>query len=449
MHKSQPTLRPVNARRRFCLMAAGTAVTTLGATVAHAANANANDTTDHPPTQRDINADASNRAPTSSLSIAGVGATLHTFRIDETQGSLQNAGVLTVPAPVQYAWRHPRMPLLYVAYSNGSPTTAGDHHGLATLHVQADGTLTEAFAPLTLHNRPINITVSPDGKYALVAYNAPSAVTVHALSPHGQPHVAIPQNSAIDAGVYAHQVRVTPDGNSVLLVTRGNDAKPTKPEDPGAIKQFSFQDGQLSNERSIAPHGGFGFGPRHLDFHPTQPWVFVSLERENQMMVFSMRDGQLAETPIFTVSTVRDTAHQQSRQMVSAIHISRDGRFVYVSNRANGIADVNGQKVFAGGENSLTVFSIDQSTGAPTRLQSIDTDSFNPRTFALTTDGRMAISGAIESMAVRHGDDVQIVPASLTLFHIGQDGRMTLAGKTDVQTSGQWMFWTGAFDTSV
>jgi len=58
---------------------------------------------------------------------------------------------------------------------------------------------------------------------------------------------------------------------------------PAKPEDPGALKIFGFEDGQLTNRASIAPGGGYGFGPRHLDFHPAQPWVYVSLERQNKL----------------------------------------------------------------------------------------------------------------------------------------------------------------------
>ena len=41
-----------------------------------------------------------------------------------------------------------------------------------------------------------------------------------------------------------------------------------KPEEPGALKVFDYADGVLSNEVSVAPNGGYGFGPRHLDFHP-------------------------------------------------------------------------------------------------------------------------------------------------------------------------------------
>jgi len=39
----------------------------------------------------------------------------------------------------------------------------------------------------------------------------------------------------------------------------------------------------LTNAVSIAPNGGQGFGPRHLDFHPTKPWMYVSIETQNKL----------------------------------------------------------------------------------------------------------------------------------------------------------------------
>ena len=66
-------------------------------------------------------------------------------------------------------------------------------------------------------------------------------------------------------------------------MTRGNDAAGGKPEDPGALKVFGFKNGVLTNWHRSQPGTGLGFGPRHLDFHPTQPWVYVSIERQNKL----------------------------------------------------------------------------------------------------------------------------------------------------------------------
>jgi 6-phosphogluconolactonase (cycloisomerase 2 family) len=112
----------------------------------------------------------------------------------------------------------------------------------------------------------------------LVAFNNPSSVRVYRVNKDFTPGEEVSQPGSIDAGIFAHQVRVTPDNRVAILVTRGNEGTPTKEEDPGALKVFNYKNGVLTNEESIAPNGGKEFGPRHLDFHPTKPWMYVSID---------------------------------------------------------------------------------------------------------------------------------------------------------------------------
>src|SRR5205823_10273682 len=90
----------------------------------------------------------------------------------------------------------------------------------------------------------------------LVAFNNPSAVRVYRINKDFTPGEEVKQPGNIEAGIFAHQVRVTPDNKLAVLVTRGNEATPQKPEDPGALKVFEYKGGMLSNEVSIAPNGG-------------------------------------------------------------------------------------------------------------------------------------------------------------------------------------------------
>ena len=133
------------------------------------------------------------------------------------------------------------------------------------------------------------------GDYLLTAFNIPSHITVHRLNADGTIGALIPQTEKLDTGIFAHQVRMTPSNRSALLVTRGNHPDGGKPEDPGAIKAFSFDNGVLKNLASIAPdYGaglGLGFGPRHLDFHPSKPWAYVSIERQNKLYMYKLDDA--------------------------------------------------------------------------------------------------------------------------------------------------------------
>ena len=121
----------------------------------------------------------------------------------------------------------------------------------------------------------------------------------------------------------------------------------------------------------------------------------------------------------------------------------RDGRFLYAANRAQDTVDFQGKKVFKGGENSIVVYSIDQSTGEPTPIQHIETRAIHPRTFHIDPSGRMLVAQHNRPVDVRDGDAVRTVPAGLSVFRIGDDGKLTFVRKYDVDVAGKIMFWMG------
>ena len=96
----------------------------------------------------------------------------------------------------------------------------------------------------------------------------------------------------------------------------------------------------------MAPNGGYGFGPRHLDFHPTEPWVYVSLERQNRLDMFAFHDTTLLAAAVFQKGTLAEPGNIRGRQAVGTVHVHPNGRFVYVANRASSTTEVDGQRVF-------------------------------------------------------------------------------------------------------
>jgi 6-phosphogluconolactonase len=238
-------------------------------------------------------------------------------------------------------------------------------------------------------------------------------------------------------------VRVTENNRLAILVTRGNDATKGKPEDPGALKIFNYKDGLLTNEVSVAPGGGIGFGPRHLDFHPTQPWVFVSLERENKLDVYKLDRDALSAAPVFRKETLAEPGKIKSRQAAGAVHVHPNGRFVYGVNRADTTTDFEGKPVFVGGENTLAVYSINQSTGEPAPIQHVDTRGIHCRTFHIDPSARMLVAAHILPLSVRDGAAVRAVPACLSVFRMGGDGKLDYVRKVDVDVGSASMFWMG------
>jgi 6-phosphogluconolactonase (cycloisomerase 2 family) len=164
----------------------------------------------------------------------------------------------------------------------------------------------------------------------------------------------------------------------------------------------------LSNRASIAPGGGFNFQPRHLEFHPTQPFAFITLERQNKLQVYRMLDGPtLSPAPLFTKETLTDPSYNDN-QATSSIHAHPNGRYLYLGNRNIGTVSYQGKRVQAPGENSIAVYSIHPETGEPALIQNADTRGVHPRTFALDPDGRILVVGT----ATTHGRYPQIFRCS-------------------------------------
>ena len=384
---------------------------------------------------------------------AAVGAELTQYDVDVDTAALVKRGSVTLPADVQEGVSHPSRQYLYIAWSNGGPSSvaqgsvapSGDQHGLSAFRIDpASGALLPHGLPATLPSRPIHITTDIPGAHVLVAYNDPSGVTVHRIKPDGTIGSQVKPAAPLDVGVYGHQVRVDPSNEMVILVTRGNGPTATKPEDPGALKIFGYDDGLLTNRLSIAPGGGFNFQSRHLDFHPSRPWVFLSLERQNKLQVYErLKDGTLSRNALFSKDTLTEPSHVRSGQALGTIHVHPNGKFVYLANRASGTKDFEGKAVFVGGENSIAVFSINQNTGEPTLIQNADTRGIHARTFALDPSGRILVAANMMQLSVREAKGVSTVPASLGVFRVRGDGKLDFVRKYGVDVGSSTMFWMG------
>ncbi len=373
---------------------------------------------------------------------ASIGPALTLYDIDVEGAALTKRSTVTLPANIQYAWPHPLRRMLYAVSSNGGPGIAGDAHFANALAIDAaTGNLRRHGDPAALPSRPIHTSVDANGAFLLTAYNNPSGVTVHRLNADGTVGEAVAQPGNLDTGIYAHQVVAAPGNRTVMLVTRGNNAAPGKPEEPGAIKTFGFNNGVLRNLASIAPGSGpgagLGFGPRHLDFHPAKPWVFVSIERQNKLYVYQLDDATgLACELLFIKDTLSDPA-SRAPQGAGPIHVHPNGKFVYLTNRTFPASGPGAREVAPGGENSVAVFAIDQRTGEPSLIQNLDGRGVQLRTFGIDPSGRLLVVASIMSTA----DGA--LPAGITVMRIGADGKLTFAHKYDVEVGNAQQFWSG------
>jgi 6-phosphogluconolactonase (cycloisomerase 2 family) len=391
-------------------------------------------------------AELSSAQPTQKVALyANVGADLTHYDVDVAGAELIKRATVTLPAGVQYAWPHISRRYLYVATSSSASGygAAGTDHHVTAFRIDPTGALTPHGAPIRLPTRPVHMTTDIPSKNILVAFNNPSALRVYRINDDFTPGEEVKHPSPIDAGIFAHQIRVTPDNRLAILITRGNEGTPTKTEDPGALKVFDYKDGVLTNEVSIAPNGGKEFGPRHLDFHPTKPWMYISIETQNKMYTYLMEGGRIKPEIAYRAEILAEPNNIRARQAAGTVHVHPNGRFVYGANRAQATVEFQGKQVFKGGENSIVVYSINQSTGEPTPIQHIETQKIHPRTFHIDPSGRMLVAQHNLPVNVRDGDAVKTLPAGLSVFRIGDDGKLTFVRKYDIEVGDKTMFWMG------
>ncbi len=374
-----------------------------------------------------------------------IGAELLYLRVDRLDLALSEISRLTLPAPVQYVVPHPTRSLLYVASSNRSISQADDLHMLTTVAVDERTGALRAIGHAVVPSRPIHLTVAPHAEGVLVACNAPAGISWHAIDADGIAGDARDQETPALLGSYPHQVRMLPSGEAAVVVVRGNHATALRAEEPGALEFLAWRGGDLANLSKVAPNGGFGFGPRHLDFHPGGQWAALAMERENELRVFQVRAKDFAGEATFVTSTLAaavDIGGSSHDQLCGAIHFHPRGDRLYVANRHDpSVYGPAGQvSDFAG--NNLAVYAFDAASGRAEILQHIPTDSVHVRTFSFDQTARLLASASILPALARRAGQVERLAARLTFFRVADDGRLELARVHDMPNERTSMFWS-------
>jgi 6-phosphogluconolactonase len=392
-----------------------------------------------------ISSAANNAAPgghaqSKPILLAAIGPALHRYQLDPQIGSLADLQVVTLPTDIFYACFHPSARSLYVIGSDaemrgrrGPPT-----HYLTTLRIdQGTGELVNEGTPRVLPAFANHVTTDPQGTLLLLACHAPSMVLAYAIEPGGSLGDRVVSLSEEAVGTFAHQVAVAPSGSRAIVCARGNDPGGGRAEARGALTMLNLED------RDVVPRGTIempsGLGPRNLDFHPSKPWFYVGMERGNQLAMYTWREPMPEAR--FLASTLARPETQAPRQRVGAVRVHPDGQTLYVANRADRITRKGDRAVFAGGENSIAVFSLDKTSGKPTLIQHIDTGGIEPRSFDLDATGTLLAVGNQTAFHGEAGGKETSLPASVALFGIESDGTLRRESVHPVEGSG--LLWVG------
>ena len=110
-----------------------------------------------------------------------------------------------------------------------------------------------------------------------------------------------------------------------------------------------------------------GAGPRHLTFHPNNQWIYVLNELNNTVAL--VKEKEASYFVDFSITTLPKDFTAYSK--AADIHISKDGKFLYASNR---------------GQDSIVIFEVNSENGT---LKTVGFEAVlgtNPRNFSLSPD---------------------------------------------------------------
>jgi 6-phosphogluconolactonase len=249
----------------------------------------------------------------------------------------------------------------------------------------ANGTVS-AFAidPLTGHlsylnqqsthgTAPCYASVEPAGRYFLVANYETGSLCVLPIQSDGSLGEATDTvqfagsgpNPDRQEGPHAHMVLPSPDGSFILAVDLGTDRL--------MAFRFDRERGMLSPADPPWTQLPPGAGPRHLAFHPHQPFAYVISELASAVTV--LRYAQGVFEAVQTISTLPDDFTGQNSG--GEIMVAPSGRFVYASNR---------------GHDSLAIYAVDPETGRLSLVGHEATQGRSPRAFTIDPSGALLLA---------------------------------------------------------
>ncbi|WP_299668102.1 lactonase family protein [uncultured Polaribacter sp.] len=126
----------------------------------------------------------------------------------------------------------------------------------------------------------------------------------------------------------------------------------------------------LTNQKALKMADGAG--PRHLTFHPNNKWIYVLNELNNTVSLVKEKENRYYIENSITTLPTDFTAYSKAAD----IHISKDGKFLYASNR---------------GHESIAIFKVNPKNGS---LKNVGYESVlgkHPRNFSLSPDNNFLL----------------------------------------------------------
>lgn len=286
---------------------------------------------------------------------------------------------------------HPSGRFLYSVSEMGERIEGRPAGGIAAFQINPEtGALTALNLQPSGGTGPCHLTVDATGRYVLATNYASGGVVVLPIRDDGTlgpssdyvQHEGSSVNPQRQQEPHPHSINLDAGNKYALVPDLGTDRV--------VIYEFDAEHGKIKlNSAQPWARTRSGAGPRHLDFHPNQQFVYVGNELDSTVVAFEFDATRGTLKEINTLSTLpegyEETAPEKS--WVADVHVHPSGRVVYVSNR---------------GHDSIAIFDIDRDSGALTAAGHVSTKGKFPRNFGLDPAGNFLIA------ANQNSDDIYV-----------------------------------------
>lgn len=287
-------------------------------------------------------------------------------RFDAKTGRLSKVGIVTELNRAAWLLAHPTLPVLYSVSEGG-----GESRVYAFTIDQATAKLSPLNNVASSGVGATHLTFDAGAKALFVAHYGSGHVSWLPTADDGR--LGIPNsvqsnygsgpNQQRQTSPHAHGVAVDPSHRYVLAADLGADRVFVYGFDPAtrqlvpAAEPFMFVSA--------------GSGPRHLTFHPNGKLLFVVTELQSEVVSYRW-DAKRARLQHVQTSPM-DESTFAGQKSAAHIEVSRDGRYVYASNR---------------GTNEITVFAVNERDGTMRFVQRISSRGRTPWDFSIDRSGR-------------------------------------------------------------
>ena len=291
---------------------------------------------------------------------------------DET-GTLTPKAVLGDQKNPSFVEVHPSGKFLYAVNEIGN--FEGEKQGAVSSYSidGKTGSLTLLNQQPTKGSSPCHISISKDGKTAMVANYGGGSVASFRIGEDGKlsapvsfhQHEGSSVNPGRQKGPHGHAINLDPDNKFAFASDLGLDKI--------LIYKLDAKSGKLSKheEANLAP----GAGPRHFAISQDSKFAYSLNELHSTITAFKFDSTKGTLSSIQTISTL-PTGYKGGNS-TAEIRIHPNGKFLYSSNR---------------GHDSIAVFKIHPKLGTLTPLQEEKTGGKTPRNFNITPNGKFLVA---------------------------------------------------------